>query len=83
MAIERYKKVLVNARGPGTGWMTDVVKFRIDLAWESGSQADALVAAQELLALEQSLSGPTSQPYLVALRRLADVCELTSDAQRE
>jgi hypothetical protein len=67
-AIERYRAMLTAARGAATGWLEDLVRVR-------AATGDALVASQELVALEESLDGATSEPYLLATETLANVME--------
>jgi tetratricopeptide (TPR) repeat protein len=72
-AIDRYRTTLITARGADTGWLEDVVRLTIDFERQRGSLEMALPAAQNLVALEESLDGNTSEPYLHALETLADI----------
>jgi Flp pilus assembly protein TadD len=54
----------------------------IDFERSHGSPKEALLAAQDLLALEESLSGATSEPYLHAVQTLASLYETGGDNQR-
>ncbi len=81
-AIERYRDVLLTARGTGTGWLEEVLRLSIEVEGSRGSSGSALRAAQDLLALEESLSGTTSEPYLRAVETLAGVYESSGDGER-
>ena len=81
-AIERYRNALTTARGAGTGWLEEVLRLNIDFERTHGSQARALSAAQDLLSLEESLSGNTSEPYLRAAETLAELYESAGDPER-
>jgi tetratricopeptide (TPR) repeat protein len=71
-AMERYCATLTAARGAGTGWLEDVMRLR-------AATSDAFAASQELVALEESLSGATSEPYLHATETLAGAMVSTGD----
>jgi tetratricopeptide (TPR) repeat protein len=71
-AVERYRATLTAARGAGTGWLEDVMRLH-------NATGDTLAASQELVALEESLSGATSEPYLHATETLAGAMVATGD----
>jgi tetratricopeptide (TPR) repeat protein len=77
-AVERYGATLTTARGAGTGWLEDSLRLRATTYRPEG-RYKALVASQELVALEESLSGATSEPYLHATETLASAMEATGD----
>ncbi len=77
-AIASYRETLIASHGEGTGWMEEVLNLTVDL--ERGrNSGKALPAARELLALEESLAGKTSEPCLRGLEVLANVTEQTDD----
>jgi tetratricopeptide (TPR) repeat protein len=81
-AIERYRRVLIDANGPDSGSLAEPLRMIIDfershLQWE---KADA--SARELLELQESLSGNTSEPYLRDLQSAAQVYDAAGDADR-
>jgi len=73
-AAESYSATLTAARGAGTGWQGEVLRLR------TGANPDSLIASQDLVALEESLSGSTSEPYLYATETLASAMESNDDA---
>lgn len=81
-AIERYRKMLMSARGAGTGHLQDPLQMTIEFDRVHGSEKRALLAAQDLLALEESLNGGTSEPYLQAVETLAGLYEAGGDSER-
>lgn len=81
-AIDRYRKLLMTAHGAATGHLQDPLEMTIDFERSHGSPKEALLAAQDLLALEESLSGATSEPYLHAVQTLASLYETGGDNQR-
>jgi hypothetical protein len=78
-AIERYRDLLISANGAASGQLTLALRLTIDFELFHGSKAKALRAAQDLLALEESLSGPTSEPYLQAIDSLMQVYQSSAD----
>ncbi len=78
-AIERYRTLLIAAHGAETGMLEDPLHIAIEFARSQGSPRLMLAPVQELLALEESLSGNTSAPYLNGLRDLAGAYEQIGD----
>ncbi|MGA3242797.1 MAG: tetratricopeptide repeat protein, partial [Bryobacteraceae bacterium] len=78
-AVERYGATLTTARGAGTGWLEDSLRLRATTLYRPEGRHNALVASQELVALEESLSGAASEPYLRATETLASAMEATGD----
>jgi len=77
-AIAAYREALTAAHGEGTGWMEEALNLTVDL--ERGrNSGKALPAARDLLALEESLAGKTSEPCLRGLEVLASATEQTDD----
>jgi tetratricopeptide (TPR) repeat protein len=79
-AIERYRDLLISADGADSGLVTQALRLTIDFERFHGSKDKALHAAQDLLALEESLSGRTSEPYLGVIELLAQVYQFNGDA---
>jgi hypothetical protein len=79
-AIERYRDLLISANGADSGQVTQALRLTIDFERFHGSKGKALRATQDLLALEESLSGRTSEPYLQVIELLAQVYQLIGDA---
>ena len=81
-ATERYRTVLVAARSEGTGWLEDVLRLRLEAARGQSSHEVEIAVATELLALEEGLSGATSEPYLHAVEAKAEAFDATGDGER-
>ncbi|MGO9261070.1 MAG: tetratricopeptide repeat protein [Bryobacteraceae bacterium] len=77
-AIERYGGVIASAHGADAGARA-ILNLTIDSARFPNSLDRAIFPAEERLRLEESLSGTTSQPYLNALRTLAELYGATAD----
>ena len=82
-AIQRYRNALTSARGSGTGWLEDVLGLTIESERTRNSREGVLAAARELLALQESISGTTSEPYLHAVERLAEAHQASGDSAGE
>jgi tetratricopeptide (TPR) repeat protein len=77
--VEHYRGTLTAARGAGTGWLEDALRLRTEILYQAERRPDALLAAQELVKLEESLDGATSEPYERAIEGLANAMETTGD----
>jgi len=78
-ALERYRAVLTAARGGQTVCLAGILRLRVETVNRPERRQDALAASQELVALEESLSGTTSEQYLGAVETLAQTMETTGD----
>jgi tetratricopeptide (TPR) repeat protein len=81
-AIERYRSALKTARGADTGWLEEPLRQTIDVERGRNSLPAAILAAQNLLSLEETLDGPTSEPLYRAVETLADLYRVTGDSDR-
>ncbi len=81
-AIARYQAALKTAHGPDTGWLEDPLRLTIDMERGRNSPQAAIPVAQNLLALEEALDGPTSEPGYRAAETLADLYRSTGDSAR-
>jgi hypothetical protein len=81
-AIERYRTLLIAAHGAESGNLADALHMTIDFERNRHASPMSLSPAEDLLALEESLSGTTSEPYLRALQTLAQVHDYNGDRQR-
>ena len=82
LAIDRYRDGVVTAQGAETSGMVQVQQLRIELAQNKGAHEEASQKADELLALEESLSGSTSTPYLHAMQTGAGVYQSNGRLER-
>jgi tetratricopeptide (TPR) repeat protein len=62
-AIQRHRSVLVASRGEDTGWLEDALRLEIQVESDRGAAGRALILAQDLVAMEESLSGKSSASY--------------------
>ncbi|MBZ5724887.1 MAG: tetratricopeptide repeat protein [Acidobacteriia bacterium] len=74
-AIQRFRDLLVAARGADSGMLEDALRMSIEFERSRGSRDAAILTAQELLAFEEVHNGKTSEPYLSAAETLAQVYE--------
>jgi hypothetical protein len=81
-AIERYRTLLITAHGAESGSLGDALRMTINFERNRHAPPMSLTPAEDLLALEESLSGTTSEPYLRALRDLAQVYDYNRDRER-
>jgi tetratricopeptide (TPR) repeat protein len=80
-AIERYRDILISANGVDSGQVGQAVRLTIEFERFHGSNSKALRATEDLLALEESLSGRTSEPYLQVIELLAEVYRFSGDPE--
>lgn len=79
--LERYGNVVASARGADAG-AREVLNRTIDLERMGNSWERAIFLAQEMLRLEESLGGTTTQPYLNAVGALAGLYSASGDPER-
>jgi tetratricopeptide (TPR) repeat protein len=80
--IEQYRSVLTDANGLESASLTEPVKLKIDFALSQSQWEHAEVSARELLELQESLSGNTSEPYLGDLQTAARAYQAAGDSLR-
>jgi tetratricopeptide (TPR) repeat protein len=81
-AIEQYRRVLTDANGPDSASLAEPVRMTLQFE-QSHSQWDkADASARELLELQESLSGNTSEHYLADLQSVARMYESAGDSVR-
>jgi tetratricopeptide (TPR) repeat protein len=81
-AIARYRDLLTRAHGAESGILEEAIALSMDFEIARESPRAALAAAQELLFLQESLNGNTSEPYLQTINRVAGVFERNGDPAR-
>ena len=81
-AVERYRSALKTARGADTGWMEEPLRQTIDIERARNSLPAAILAAQNLLSLEETLDGPASEPLYRAAETLAELYRASGDPAR-
>ena len=81
-AIERYRSALKASRGADTGWMEEPLRLTVELERGRNSPQAAILPAQNLVALEETLDGPTSEPLYRAAETLAQLYGSTGDSAR-
>lgn len=79
--IERYRNALIAADGTDTANVLEAVRMKINFQ-RSHTSADAVTSAEELLRLQESFSGDTSEPYMNDLEFAATVFTAAGEAER-
>jgi hypothetical protein len=80
--IKRYRDLLVSMHGAASGPLADSYHLTMQFQRMHGSHQETVATAQELVALEESLSGNTSEPYLRGLEGLAREYQSSGDVRR-
>jgi tetratricopeptide (TPR) repeat protein len=78
-AIEKYRGVLTGANGPESASLAEPLRMRIEFELSQSQWERAAASARDLLELEESLSGNTSEPYLGDLQTAARAYEASGD----
>jgi hypothetical protein len=78
-AIEEYGRVLTDANGPESASMAEPLRLRIEFERARGEWENAEASARELLELQESFSGNTSDAYLGDLQNMARLYEAAGD----
>src|SRR5579871_550302 len=73
LAIDGYRESVIATHGVDTNAMIQVLQLRIELARAQQTPEQAARAAEDMLAVEESLSGNSSAPYLQAAQTAAEV----------
>jgi tetratricopeptide (TPR) repeat protein len=81
-AIEQFRSVLIEANGPDSGKLVEPLRMKIDLERSHSNWEKAAASARDLLELQESLSGHTSEPYLTDLQTAASVYQASGDLVR-
>jgi tetratricopeptide (TPR) repeat protein len=81
-AIARYREAVIAARGEGSGWLEKVLQLKLQLADQSKQPERRLALARDLVQLEESLSGKTSDAYIRAVQMLANIYQNCGDPER-
>ena len=81
-AIERCREQMIATHGVETSSLEQVMRLKIEFARAMGAPADAMRSADDLLALEESLSGSASMPYMNAAQSVANDYEASGNPDR-
>lgn len=81
-AIESYRAALEDANGADSGSLAEPVRLRLEFAREQSQWQTADSAGRELLDLQESLSGNTSEAYLNDLMAVANTYDAQADYAR-
>jgi len=81
-AIEQYRRVLSDANGPDSATLVEPLRMEVEFAQSHSQYEKADAAARELLDLQETLSGNTSEFYLRDLQSAARVYEAAGDSAR-
>jgi hypothetical protein len=82
LAIDRFQDSVTAGLGADTDAAVQVQNFRIQIAQLKGNSEEATQKAEELLALEESLSGTTSARYKTALQTAAGAYQTSGKLDR-
>lgn len=80
-AMERYRAALIAANGADSGQLAEPLRMTLQFEQQSGQKQNAAAAAQQLLKLQEALSGNTSEPYFMDLQNAARAYLSTGDTQ--
>jgi len=81
-AIKRYRDLLVGAHSAASSSLGDVLRLSMQFERMHGTPQGAIKAAEELVALHESLGGNTSDLYLGAAEELAREYQSSGDLGR-
>jgi hypothetical protein len=81
-AIEQYRKVLTDANGPDSASLAEPLRLELEFERFHSQWQNADAAARDLLELQESLSGNTSEPYLNDLQNAARMYDAAGDSAR-
>ncbi|MCU1234380.1 MAG: Tetratricopeptide 4 [Candidatus Solibacter sp.] len=80
--IERYRALLIEAHGADSGMLDDPMRMTVQFERTRNAPPASMIPVQDLLAYEESVNGNTSEPYLAALRTLAETYDYNGDRMR-
>ena len=81
-AIEQYRSVLTDANGVESASLAEPLRLKIDFALSQSQWERAAGSVRDLLQLQESLTGNTSEPYLGDLQMAARVYQGAGDSLR-
>jgi len=81
-AIEQYRRALSDANGPDSGTLLEPLRMQAEFAQTHSQYENAEAAARELLALQETLSGNSSEAYFADLQAAARVYQAAGDLDR-
>ena len=81
-ALERYRELLIAARGTESGELADALRLTLEFEHDHGTPERAAFAAEELLTLEETLNGADSIANLRPLKLAAALYQAQDNRQR-
>jgi tetratricopeptide (TPR) repeat protein len=81
-AIEQYRRVLLDANGADSASLAQPLRMKITYPRLPGQELQVDASVRELLELQESLSGATSEPYFGDLQTAARAYESAGDFAR-
>jgi tetratricopeptide (TPR) repeat protein len=81
-ALEQYRRTLKDANGPDSGSLAEPLRMKLEFERSHSQWERADASARELLELQESLSGNTSERYLGDLQMVARVYQAAGDSAR-
>ncbi len=81
-AIESLRRVLADANGPDSATLLEALRMKLDLVRTQARWSAVDGLGRELLQAQESMSGNTSEAYLMDLQSVASMYTATSDFAR-
>ncbi len=79
-ALEQYRDLLASSNGPDSGTLAQPVRMKLEFERSHSEWQAAQASGHDLLELQESLSGNTSEPYLRDLQSVARVYTAAGDS---
>ncbi len=78
-AIESFRRVLADANGPDSATLLEALRMKLDLVRTQAQWSAVDGVGRDLLQAQESMSGNTSEAYLLDLQSVASMYTATSD----
>ena len=78
-ALEQYRDLLASSNGPDSGTLAQPLRMKLEFERNHAQWRQAQASGHDLLELQESLSGNTSEPYLRDLQSVARIYTAAGD----